>query len=104
VAPLGTRPSAGHSTMATAGLTSSRTSVIRCANCGVANDSDATFCQSCHHFLAWEESDDRRPPTPTAVQPAVAPSAATQQERIRADGEGRCADGRATGGQDRGGG
>ena len=74
--------------MATTGLTSSRTSVIRCANCGVANDSDATFCQSCHHFLAWEESDDRRSRTPTAVQPAVAPSAATQQERIRADDAG----------------
>ncbi len=53
--------------------------MIRCANCGVANESDAAFCQSCHHFLAWEESDDRRSPAPV-----VEPSVTEAQEQIPA--------------------
>ncbi len=49
--------------------------MTRCANCGVANDPDATFCQACHHFLAWEEAEARRP-TPVVhieAQPAEPP-------------------------------
>jgi Dynamin family len=62
--------------------------VIRCANCGVANDSDATFCQACHHFLAWEESDERRPAASTAEQPTVEqPIVAAAEEPSQAGGD-----------------
>ncbi len=47
--------------------------VVRCANCGVGNDAGATFCASCHHFLAWEEGE-RRPPEPAAT-PVAEPAA-----------------------------
>jgi GTPase SAR1 family protein len=63
-----------------------RTAVIRCANCGVANEPDATFCQSCHHFLAWEEADERRPrpaapvPGPPTEEPEPTPVPDTQPE------------------------
>ncbi len=47
--------------------------MIKCANCGVANDPDATFCQACHHFLAWEDAEPRRPAPPVAPEPEAEP-------------------------------
>jgi GTPase SAR1 family protein len=50
--------------------------VITCANCGVANDPDATFCKSCHHFLAWEDAGTRRSAPAVPEPPPVTESAA----------------------------
>ncbi|HEU5266296.1 MAG TPA: dynamin family protein [Jatrophihabitans sp.] len=70
--------------------------MIKCANCGVVNDPDATFCKSCHHFLAWEESDTRgpaaaenaAPPTPPVELPRPEPAeAVTAVEAVEDEDE-----------------
>jgi signal recognition particle receptor subunit beta len=58
--------------------------VLTCANCGVANEDDATFCTSCHHFLAWEETDGRRPAPPPVAEPVETPVEAPVEEQVDA--------------------
>jgi GTPase SAR1 family protein len=54
--------------------------LITCANCGVGNPADATFCSACSHFLAWEAAPGKPtpspPPLPVTAEPDLSKPAA----------------------------
>lgn len=48
--------------------------MTRCGSCGADNKADAVFCDSCNHFLQWDDSEASPPEPPPPPSRPVQPS------------------------------
>lgn len=62
---------------------------IVCETCGASNPADATFCQNCHGFIAWQQAtagtvdrDEAAARTRGATTPGTTPRAAATAEEL----------------------